>query len=71
MTNGLANQILSVEDLQALDAAERILNDIQPVIDKAEACGIECQQERKLSQFLSNKLTGIKQEFSPTVRRNN
>lgn len=68
MPNDNSRQILSVEDLGKLDAAQRILGDVQPLIDKAEACGIECTQERELSRFLSNKLTGIMQEFSPTVR---
>jgi hypothetical protein len=39
---------LSASALSKLKQAQRNIHDILPELDKAEACGIECQQYRQL-----------------------
>jgi len=50
-------------DFDRLKSAQRKLHDLQPLLDKAEKCGVECQQFRQLSAVISEQLTAIEREF--------
>lgn len=42
---------------------QRELHDLLPLIDSAEACGIECHQHRELHNFLSERLAALLKHF--------
>lgn len=44
---------------------ERELHDILPEMDKAEECGIECQEYRRLHREAMERIEKIKINFGP------
>lgn len=55
---------------EMVKTAQRILHDLVPVFDKAEICGLECQQYRQYAQQLQTQLSSIEREFlSPPPTR--
>ena len=58
-------------DCEKLKDAQRLLHDLQPYLDKAEACGVDCSGYRGLSEQFGTMLTSIEREFMtppPLVR---
>lgn len=51
------------EDWRHLQDAQKRLNDLLPIMDKAENCGIECQTFREVARDLLERLTAIQREF--------
>lgn len=56
---------LSEQNYQQLETARKILNDTLPLLDKAERCGIDCQQHRQVHQVYSEVCDNLKTEFFP------
>lgn len=50
-------------DYEKLKDAQRLLHDLQPYLDKAESCGVDCSGYRGLSEQFSTMLTSIEREF--------
>lgn len=50
-------------DYDKLKEAQRVLHDLQPYLDKAEACGVDCSGYRGLSEQFSTMLGSIEREF--------
>jgi len=51
------------EDWERLKQAQRVLHDLLPFFDKAEACGVECAGYRGLSTQLGDVMEVIEREF--------
>lgn len=54
---------LSRADYQAILEGERVLHDTLPLIESAEACGMECQAFREIYKFTQDKFAALKQHF--------
>lgn len=66
MSNGEAIKppgVFGREDYNRLKEAQRVLHDLQPFLDKAEACGVDCSGYRGLSEQFSGMLSSIESEF--------
>ena len=68
MTTDSPARIFNDEDCRRCDAALRKLNDVLPLIDKAKACGVDCDDIDAIRGELVTKLTAFKREFFPTQR---
>ena len=55
--------VYSREQYDRILQAERIINDLLPVIDKLEACGEDCNNYRFASKQFFDKLALIKANF--------
>ena len=53
----------SREDYDKLKDAQRLIHDLQPYLDKAEACGVDCAGYRGLSEQFGTMLGMIEKEF--------
>jgi hypothetical protein len=51
------------EDFQKLKDAQRQLNDLLSVMDRAEACGTDCQVFREVTREYLERLMNIEREF--------
>ncbi len=56
------------EQFAGLLQAERDLHDLLPEIDKAEECGIECQEFRRVHGEVMENITKLKQNFGPNSK---
>lgn len=56
-------QIFTRKHYDDLKAAQRTIHDVLPVMDKAEACGMECREFRDRAKYLSEMLSLIEKEF--------
>lgn len=54
---------------EMLTRAQRSLADVVPIIAKAEACGVDCQQFREGHAYLSDTITRFIREFYPDAIR--
>ena len=60
----MARQVaLTPEQIQAVNAARRVLNDLIPDIDAAEKCGVNCQALRQKKQEINDGLDNIVKYF--------
>lgn len=60
-------QIYTRQQWEQLKAAQRQVHDLQITLDKMEACDMDCQAFRALSQDLSRRFALIERNFmSPT-----
>ena len=57
------NPVFSRDDFARLKSAQRKLHDLLPLLDKAERCGVECDQFRALSSAIGDQLIAIEREF--------
>lgn len=60
-------QFLTQRHIDALTEAERQLRDKLPILDKAEACGINCQGYRQLMHDKLEQIAKIKLHFGPKI----
>lgn len=56
-------QLFTREAYEQLKREQRKLHDMLVTFDKAEACGVDCQQLRLINEELLNNLTAIEQHF--------
>ncbi len=59
----MAAVIFTRAHFDALKRAERDLHDLLEVLDKADRCGIECQEFRQVRDELGRRLSAIEREF--------
>lgn len=60
--------ILTNEQHASLIKAERDLHDVLPDMDKAEECGIDCQEFRRLHGEAMERIEALKRNFGPNSR---
>ena len=58
-----SRDILTKQDDERVVAALRKIGEILPILDDAEACGIECQNRRDNLERKRKKLEAIRQRF--------
>lgn len=64
------SHIFQKRHFDSLKSAQRTLHDLLPLIDKAEGCGIECQEFRNVAEELSRRLVSLEEKFmSPPPNR--
>lgn len=56
------------EQFAKLLQAERDLHDILPEMDKADECGIDCQEFRRLHSEMMDNIAGLKKNFGPNSK---
>ena len=56
---------LSKENYAGLLQSERLLHDILPEMDKAEECGIECQEFRRVHAEAMQRIEAMKRNYGP------
>lgn len=54
---------LDKEDLKSINLALRLIHDKLPALDRAEECGLPCQEFREHFEELRQKFTKIKQVY--------
>ena len=59
---------LGKEDMAKLTTAERDLHDILPEMDKAEECGIDCQEFRRMHGEAMSSIEALKRNFGPNSK---
>lgn len=59
---------LPVENYRKLLQAERDLHDALTELDKAEECGIDCQDLRQLRDAALERITAIKKNYAPKTK---
>lgn len=57
------SQLFDRTDFDRLVTAERLLHDLLPKIDKAAACGIECDGYREIQKNALEMLATIKRQY--------
>jgi len=62
-TISLSDVGLSFDQAAKVDSALRALQNLKPIQDKMEACGIDCVGFENLRQTLMGNLTAVKQHF--------
>jgi hypothetical protein len=65
---GPAPIVLTQEHLERLEAAQRRIVDLAPVLEKLELCGEDCAQYREFGNYLLEQLGLLKQHFFPKAR---
>lgn len=60
---------LSTERIAALSEAERLLGEVDKEYDKAEACGIDCQQLREIRMQYGRQIETLKANYAPTIHK--
>lgn len=55
--------MFTAQDYHNLRAARRNLNDLLTKIDKAKACGVDCDQYEQMRQQIDGQLAAIQQHF--------
>jgi len=58
---------LTPTQIDAVNAARRVLNDIVPDMDAAEKCGVDCQQLRTKATTIADGLSNIVKHFAPQL----
>lgn len=61
---------LPTDMYMALMESERKLSELDPLYDKAEECGIDCQQFREVRGLLAQRSEAIRRHFGPVQKRN-
>lgn len=65
MTNSYANIFPSTGHYEMLIRGERALNNVEPLISKAEACGVDCAQFREGHAGMREFFAAVRREFWP------
>lgn len=60
---GLLNSPLAPDMIDQLKEASRKLHDVVPLLDKAEACGIDVSQLRTTHQEMVRQISNYQQHF--------
>ena len=63
MAKKLEIKIFNEEDVQEMKQARRTLDDVLPLMDKAEKCGVECQVFREVRDRVADQLKNLEAEF--------
>jgi len=56
-------KIFNEEDVQEMKQARRTLDEVLPLMDKAEKCGVECQVFREVRDRVADQLKNLEAEF--------
>lgn len=65
MTTSLLDSFATPARYEQLIRSKRILNSLVPMMDKAERCGIDCQQFRQGHGYMNEQADNILREFYP------
>lgn len=65
MTPGSSNSFPSTGHLELLVKAQESLSRVTPLIDKAEACGIDCTEYRDGVAYMGKKIDSFRSNFFP------
>ena len=63
MAKKLTIKIFNEEDVQEMKQARRTIDEVLPVMVKAESCGIECKVFREVRDTVADQLKNLEQEF--------
>ena len=63
MAKKLEIQIFNDDDVLEMKQARRTLDEVLPLMDKAEKCGIECQVFKEVRERISDQLKNLEAEF--------
>ena len=63
MAKKLEIKIFNEEDVQEMKQARRTLDEVLPLMDKAEKCGVECQGFREVRDRVADQLKNLEAEF--------
>lgn len=63
MAKKLEIKIFNEEDVQEMKQARRTLDEVLPLMDKAEKCGVECQVFREVRDRVADQLKNLEAEF--------
>ena len=55
--------VLNKTHLELVKRAQRSLHDIRPLMDDADACGVDCQVHRKIADDFAKVLENIEKRF--------
>lgn len=56
-------KIFTDDDVLKMKQARRTLDEVLPLIDKAESCGIECKIFKDVRNRISDQLINLEKEF--------
>jgi len=63
----MAKEIALTPDLyMSLSESEKKLSELDSLYDKAEECGVDCQQMREIRQILAQRSMKLRQHFAPS-----
>lgn len=65
MTNTANSNLLDSGHLELLRKTQRQLNDLLPLMDAAEACGVDCDQYRNGHAYLAARTQQYLERFFP------
>lgn len=75
MTNYNPQPPLNAAHLASINEQLRRIQDARQLMDHAEECGVNCQENRQLAEWLESNLTQFKQRFfkngAPIIPRSN
>jgi hypothetical protein len=60
---------LTQDQLDTLQAAERILHDLLPTIDGLQNCDIDCQQMLQQNDQIRSQIDNLRKYFAPGATR--
>lgn len=63
MAKEIELKIFTEEDVRKMKQARRTLDEVLPLIDKAESCGIACEAFKEVRDRISTQLTSLEKEF--------
>ena len=63
MAKKLTIKIFNEEDVQEMKQARRTIDEVLPLMDKAESCGIECKVFREVRDTVADQLKNHEQDF--------
>jgi len=63
MAKKIEIKIFNDEDVLQMKQARRTLDEVIPLIDKAESCGIECQVFKEVRERIADQLKNLEAEF--------
>ncbi len=61
------SKIFTKTDHTALKKAQRQLHDLLPMVDNADACGVECDAFRSVMDEISKQLAEIESRFMTPI----
>lgn len=56
-------KVLTREQQRAVVRGLRSLHDVQPILDAAEDCGVDCSVHRQLAEALGQRLEALRRHF--------
>jgi hypothetical protein len=62
----MAGITLPVDMYTDLISAERKLSELDSEYDKAEECGVDCQQLRTVRQMLQDRIEALRRNYAPS-----